>query len=377
MNNMNLEEARKRIDGIDRQMAQLFEERMKAVAEVAAYKKAENMPVFSGVREQEVLTKISEMTSEEFRGYLRVLYNTVFDVSKAYQVKKIGVPSKTAAEIKKALEESPEALPASALVACQGRAGAYSQKAAQRFFSAPSVMFFENFRGVFNAVKSGMCRYGILPLENSVYGTVNEVYDLMADFDFSIVRSCKIQVNHVLAANCDLSEVTKIISHTQAIGQCGKFLETLDIKAYPCDNTAAAAQTAAEQQGVAAICSRECAEMYGLKILKEDIADSDNNYTRFICISKEKEVYPGADKISFMLTLPHTHGSLYRMLSILAAAGINMTKIESRPISGKNFEFSFYFEVEASVYSEELQPVLSEIENVSRSFKFFGCYNEI
>lgn len=374
---MNLEESRKHIDEIDRQIAQLFEERMNTVAEVAAYKKAENMPIFSGAREQEVLNKVSELTSEEFRGYMRVLYNTVFDVSKAYQVKKIAAPSKTSDEIKNALKTGSEALPSSSLVACQGRAGAYSQKAAHRFFPAPSIMFFENFRGVFNAVKSGMCKYGVLPLENSVHGTVNEVYDLMADFDFSIVRSCKIQISHVLAAKCELGDVKKIMSHSQAIGQCGEFIENLGIKTEECDNTATAAQTAAENDGVAAICSRECAEMYGLRILKEDIADSDNNYTRFICISKEREIYPGADKISFMLTLPHTHGSLYRMLSIMAAAGINLTKIESRPISGKDFEFSFYFEAEASVYSEDLQSVLSEIETMSRSFKFFGCYSEI
>lgn len=374
---MNLDEARKHIDDIDTQMARLFEERMKTVAEVAEYKKANDMPIFNGAREQEVLNKIAGMTSEEYKSYIRVLYNTVFDVSKSYQLKKIGMQSAVTQQIKTALETGADALPASAVIACQGRAGAYSQKAAYRLFQAPSVMFFENFKGVFNAVKSGMCKYGILPLENSVHGTVNEVYDLMADFDFSIVRMCKIQVSHVLAAKCNLSDVKKIMSHSQAIGQCSNFIDETGIKAVECDNTATAAQLASEQDGTAAICSRECALMYGLKILQENIADSDNNYTRFICISKEKEILPGADKISFMLTLPHTHGSLYRMLSVMAAAGINLTKIESRPISGKNFEFSFYFEAEASVYSEELCPVLSEIENLSSSFKFFGCYNEI
>lgn len=377
MIDMNLDEARKKIDDVDKQMAQLFEERMRAVAEVAKYKKENNMPIFSGEREQEVLNKVSGMASEEFRSYLRVLYNTVFDVSKSYQLKKTDARSNTTEQIKTALETGADALPQSAVIACQGRAGAYSQKAAGRLFQAPSVMFFENFKGVFNAVKSGMCRYGILPLENSVHGTVNEVYDLMAEFDFSVVRMCKIQVSHVLAAKCDLEDVKKVMSHSQAIGQCGNFLEKTGIKAVPCDNTATAAQIASEESGVAAICSRECALMYGLKILRENIADSDNNYTRFICISREKEIFPGADKMSFMLTLPHTHGSLYRMLSVMAAAGINLTKIESRPITGKNFEFSFYFEAEASVYSEELCPVISEIENLSSSFKFFGCYNEI
>ena len=127
---------------------------------------------------------------------------------------------------------------------------------------------------------------------------------------------------------------------------------------------------------VAAICSKECAPLYGLSVMKDSIADSDNNYTRFICISKKKEIYPGADKISFMITLPHTAGSLYATISKFAAAGINLTKIESRPIAGRDFEFAFYFEMEASVYSDELYAILAELENSDEKFKFYGCYLE-
>ena len=132
-----------------------------------------------------------------------------------------------------------------------------------------------------------------------------------------------------------------------------------------------------EREDVACICSKECAKNYGLHIISEDIVNSDNNYTRFICISKTPEIYPGADKSSFVVTLPHIAGSLYALMSKFAAANINLTKIESRPIPGRDFEFEFYFEVEASVYSEELYAVLSEMENSGEKFKFFGCYREV
>ncbi len=132
-----------------------------------------------------------------------------------------------------------------------------------------------------------------------------------------------------------------------------------------------------ERDDIAAICSKECAQLYGLHIIDDNIIDSDNNYTRFICISKTPEIYPGADKISFVITLPHTAGSLYSVMSKFAAAGINLTKIESRPIAGRDFEFEFYFEIEASVYSEELYALLSELENSDEKFKFFGCYREV
>lgn len=380
MNEMDLERAREAIDRIDNEMVKLFEERMKAVAEVAKFKKENNLPIYNGKREREVLDKVASKVSPDLALYARVLYNTLFSVSRAYQARKNNSETNIAEKIKTALESTDKLFPTSAVVACQGTDGAYSQKACEKLFQNPSVMFFESFKGVFDAVSSGMCRYGILPLENSVHGTVTEVYDLLSSYDFSIVKSAKIQINHVIATKVKTTKITEICSHRQALGQCDRYIRSLDgVTVTKCDNTAIAAEmvSRSERNDLAVICSKECAQLYGLHIVDDNIANSDNNHTRFICISKKPEIYPGADKISFVITLPHTAGSLYSVMSRFAAAGINLTKIESRPISGRDFEFEFYFEVEVSVYSEELYAVLYEMENSDEKFRFFGCYREV
>ncbi len=374
VNKMDLKKAREIIDSTDNEIAKLFEKRMQTVSEVAEYKKENNMPIYNGDRERDIINRLTEAAPSELALYVKVLYNTLFDVSRAYQARRIGNNSEIADKIKNALENGEKEMPMSAVIACQGKEGAYSGKAAEKMIYSPSIMYFNSFRGVFDAVKSGMCRYGVLPIENSIHGSVNEVYDLMEDYEFYIVKSIKMQVNHVLAANPETKEVAEILSHEQALGQCSEYLKNCKAKITACDNTAIAAENAAKKSGTAAICSKECAEVYGLKIIDENISDSDNNYTRFICISKKFEIYPGADRASFMLTLPHVSGSLYSVISKFAASGMNMTKIESRPIAGKDFEFKFYFEIEASSYSEELYAVLTEIENAAEEFRFFGCY---
>ncbi len=377
---MDLEKARETIDRIDNELVKLFEERMEAVTEVAKFKKENNLPIFNGKREREVLDKVVSGVSPELALYTKVLYNTLFSVSRAYQTKKNKTEGKIVEKIKSALESTDNLFPESAVVACQGTDGSYSQKACEKLFKNPSVIFFDSFKGVLDAVSNGMCRYGILPLENSVHGTVTEVYDLLSSYDFSIVKAAKIQINHVLATKQKSAKITEICSHRQALGQCDKYIKSLgEVTVTRCDNTAIAAEmvSKSERDDLAVICSKECAQLYGLCIVDDNITNSDNNHTRFICISKTPEIYPGADKISFVITLPHTAGSLYSVMSRFAAAGINLTKIESRPISGRDFEFEFYFEMEVSVYSEDLYAVLSEMENSDEKFQFFGCYREV
>ncbi len=377
---MDLEKSREKIDEIDEQLIKLFSDRMKTVLEVAKYKKGNGLPVFNAKREREVVNRLTGMVDEDLSLYVKILYNTIFALSRDYETAYIEQESQLVEKIKKALSITEKEFPKSAVVACQGTEGAYSQKACEKLFFNPTVMYFENFRGVFEAVSKGLCRYGILPLENSVHGSVTEVYDLLSNYDFSIVKTAKIQVNHVLCAKSKNAEIKEIFSHRQAIGQCDKFLGTLsNAKITSYDNTAMAAEMVAKSDrcDIAAICSRECAQNFGLHIISDNIVNSDNNYTRFICISKEPEIYPGADKISFLVTLPHTSGSLFSIISKFAAAGINLTKIESRPIPGRDFEFEFYFEMEASVYSKELYSVLSDMEHSGEKFKFFGCYREV
>lgn len=377
---MNLEEAREKIDEIDRQLAGLFVERMELVSEIARYKKENDLPIYHSGREKEIVKNLQEIVPEEMGAYIKLLYSTMFEVSRAYQQKGIWGESPLVKDIKEALETTDNYLPKNAVVACQGVEGAYSQKAAERIFADPTIVFFDTFKGVFDAVDSGECPYGVLPLENCVHGTVGEVYDLMNRYNFSIVKTAKIQINHILASKSQDGQITEILSHPQAIGQCDKFLKSQKgVKITPCANTATAARLVAESErdDIGAICSSECAQVYGLKVVKSSIANSDNNYTRFILISKKREIYPGADRISFMITLPHTKGALYTLISKFAAAGVNLSKIESRPIVGRDFEFNFYFETEISVYSEELKTLLPQLEAYGEGFKFFGCYLEV
>ncbi|MDP4118640.1 MAG: chorismate mutase [Bacillota bacterium] len=375
---MDLSQIRKEIDEIDESLVKLFEKRMQTVRKVAEYKAEKGMAVMNSKREREIINSLTGKVSPELVTYTKILYNTLFDVSRSYQCKEIYKTSPLAEKIKTALKSTPSQFPASAIVACQGTEGAYSQQACEKLFYNPTIIYFDTFRGVFDAVKNGMCQYGVLPIENSVHGSVTQVVDLMSRYDFSIVKSAKIQINHVLLAKEGAKEIKEVYSHEQALGQCDDYLKSAGVKTKVCENTAVAARIVAdsERNDIAAISSPLCSELYGLKILKEDIANSDNNYTRFICISKDMEIYPGADKISLITTVSHKPGALYELISKFAAVGINISKIESRPIPGKDFEFSFYLEMYVSVYSEELVSLVSEL-SASGNFTFLGSYTEI
>lgn len=378
---MKLEEIRKDIDKVDSQIADLFKERMALSLDIAKAKQEGNLPVVNASREKEILHRISNEVGEPLDGYARILFNTLFDLSRSYQNNYLSRVSDIGERIEKALEETPKLFPKKAVVACQGVEGSYSQAACEKLFEVPSTMYFNSFEGVFNAVEKGLCQYGILPIENSSYGSVGTVYDLMRNYNFHIVKSIRLRINHSLLAKpgTKLKDVKEIFSHEQAIGQCGEFLKTLkDVKITICENTARAAKMVAESErdDVAAICSRDCMELYGLESLNNNIQVSDNNYTRFICISKNLEIYPGANKISLMLTLPHRPSSLYHMIAKFAALGVNLTKLESRPVPGSDFEFMFYFDMEASVYLPELVNLLGQLENQPELFVFLGSYSE-
>lgn len=202
------------------------------------------------------------------------------------------------AGIRQALEATPSLFPQRPTVACQGIEGAYSQIACDRLFKAPAIMYFQTFDHVFKAVESGMCQYGILPIENSTAGSVQAVYDLMLRHNFSIVRSARLKICHNLLAKhgAKLEDVKEVYSHEQAINQCAGYLAGLKgAKVTIVENTAVASRMVAqsERTDVAALSSRYCAEHYGLDIVQENVQDQDNNYTRFICISKSRRYTPG------------------------------------------------------------------------------------
>ncbi len=283
--------------------------------------------------------------------------------------------------IRKASENAEQEFPQHAAVACQGVEGAYSQMAAERLFKYPGIMYFSNFEGVFRAIEQGLCNYGILPVENSTAGSVNRIYDLMKAHKFYIVKSVRIKIDHnlVVKTDTDMSDIKEIFSHEQAIAQCSEFLDRLkNVKVTVCSNTAAAAKMVAEsaRKDIAAISSSKCAALYGLSELETAIQNTDNNYTRFICISKYPEIYPGADKTSISAILPHKPGSLCDILNILSAAGYNLVKLESRPIPDKEFEFRFYFDFEMSVYAKDFIEILEELEKACDVFEYLGSYSE-
>lgn len=381
---MELSELRNKIDEIDNELVKLFAERMGISARVAESKRQTGKPVFDPVREREIIRKLTENLDDEMSGYVSVLYNSIFEISRARQNKMLTGDAKLSTEIKEAKANTPEYFPAVASVACQGVEGAYSQLACERLFRRPDISYAETFRDAFSKVASGECKYGVLPIENSLHGSVGEVYDLLKEYKnkIHIVRCIKVPIHHVLLGKkgTEISDIKEVYSHSQAIGQCSEFLrEHPDINVNVSKNTAMAAKMVSEsdRRDVAAISSYDCAALYGLSVLCDELQNSDNNHTRFICISKDLEIYPGSSKVAIMFTVPHRAGSLVSILSRFNVLGVNLSKLESRPIKGRDFEFMFYAEIESYGLSEDLIAYLCELDARPEEFVFLGNYIEI
>ncbi len=379
---MNIQDKRNEIDAIDAQLISLFEKRMRVSEDIAAYKKENNLPVYDPKREREKLTYIANQLPEEMQDYASLLYNLIFELSRSYQYRMMGHSHTLTEKMQYAIENTPKLFPETASVACQGVEGANAQFACDKLFRRANIMYFDSFESVFSAIEKGLCHYGVIPVENSTAGSVNSVYDLMNRHQFSIVRSIRVKIEHNLLAKqgSRLEDIREIYSHEQAISQCSEFLRTLkNVKVIPCENTAAAAKMVAESDrtDIAALASKSCMKYYGLRCLQSAVQNTDNNYTRFICISKEIEIFPGADRTSLMLTLPHEPGSLYKFLSRLYALGINLNKLESRPLPNREFEFMFYFDIETPVYSPRLLQLLGELPDTCEEFHYLGSYSEL
>lgn len=378
---MDLSEIRREINDIDEQMIALFKKRMETVVEVAKYKQENHMPVLDRTRERQVLCRVAELAGEDLEHYAKMLYTTLMDVSRNHQRNFLDMGSPLAEMIEEAVAKTPDKFPTRAVVACQGTEGAYSQQACDQIFEFANIMYFDSFDAVFNAVEKGMCRYGILPIENSSAGSVAQVYDLMEKHRFHIVRAVRQRIDHVLLGKrgAKMEDIREIYSHPQAIAQCSEFLkEHPDIQVHEYGNTATAAKMVAEsgRSDVAAVASRACGDLYDLVTICPSVSNSESNYTRFICIGRELEIYPDANKISMTLSLPHQPGSLHGMISRFAAQGVNLTKLESRPVPGSEFEFRFHFDIEASVREEDVIKLLCELDVSCDRFVFLGNYQE-
>ena len=379
---MDLNEIRKQIDETDDQLVKLFVQRMNLSAQVADYKKEHNLPIYVPAREREILMDVAKKAGPGMDNYARVLYSMLFELSRSYQRKRNTETTQLYEKITDSIENTPKLFPQSPMVACQGVEGAYSQIACEKMFKSPFIMYFKNFEGVFNAIEQGLCNYGILPIENSTAGSVKKVYDLMIRHNFSIVRTFRLKVDHNLLVKpgTNLKDIKEIYSHEQAINQCSEFLQTLSgVTIIPVENTAVAASMVAnsDRNDVAAISSHACEELYSLTSLADSIQDKGNNRTRFICISKNLEIYPGSDKTSIMMILNHKPGALYKVLARMYVLGINVIKLESRPIPDREFEFMFYFDLETSIYSEEFVQLMCELDDLCEEFKYLGSYTEV
>ena len=379
---MDITDLRTEIDAVDSQIAELLAQRMDISRRIAEWKKAAGRPALDTRREREKLNALTSECREDMAQPLRVVYSLLFELSRAEQNKLLAPESEQLRMIRRAIAETPQLFPEEAHVACQGVEGAYSTAACEKLFRAPKITYLKSFEGVFSAIASGLCDYGVLPIENSTAGSVKQVYDLLIRHGCYIVRSTRIKINHALLAlpGATVEGIREVYSHEQALSQCQKHLELLPNAAlHACSNTAVAAQLVAEsgRQDIAALASYHCAELYGLRCLMPDMQDNDNNHTRFICIAPRPEIYPGTNKTTLMLTVPHRPGALYKVLARLYCLGLNVQKLESRPIPNRDFEFLFYFDIESSIYSTDFERMISELEEVCEEVHYLGSYLEV
>lgn len=378
-----LEELRKQIDEIDDKIAALYLERQSVVKTIGEEKARANAAIVDPSREKKIIARVTKNADDVQKIYLKRVFETIMETSRAYQRSLVAPTTALSDTLRRVLMEGKKYFPVSSTVACQGVEGSYSYIAAEKLFEIADITYFRTFEGVFQAVEKGLCDYGVLPIENSAVGSVNAVYDLMKKHNFYIVRGIKLRVCHQLLApkGVKLADVKEIYSHEQALNQCSEFLQKLPkgIRITACPNTAVAAEivAASPRRDVACISSRNCADLYDLGILETNIQNVDSNYTRFICISKNLQLFAPANKISIMMTLPHESGSLNRVLNKFSTLGLNLTKLESRPIAGTDFEFMFYFDFEGQIENGDTLALIAELDQGSEQFVFLGSYYEV
>lgn len=369
---MTLSELRKQIDEIDDGILDLFLRRMACAERVAGAKRVQGLPVLNEAREREVLGAIVRRAGE-YGGQAGILFSGLMAMSREAQHAALGSG--------KALRETVARAGRGPLrpktAACLGLRGSYSHEALGRLYPGAEPMFFPEFASVFSAVESGAADLGVLPVENSSAGSVGEVYDLMLKHRFFISAAVSLSVRHCLASRQSRPEdVRKVCSHPQALSQCSEFLAKFGRPREKCSSTAAAAALAAREDGTAVLCSEHAAAQYGLNVLARGIQNSAANRTRFVAVGRSLTIPPDAGKISLCFSVPHRTGTLYAVLARFAAAGLNLTKIESRPMPGKNFEYDFYLDFAGSVADAKTLDLLCALSEELPRFSFLGNYRE-
>ena len=359
-----LEESREKINAIDREIAELFDRRMQVVLDVAAYKQEKGLPVFDPEREKQVIKRVQEAyphRSREFLNALGSLFRTMMDLSKEEQIRALsaGKPMTTA---------------------YYGVPGSFTQIAMERFFGEETESRnYLSCREIFRAVAEGSVQYGVVPIENSTTGIIHDVYDALSEFPVYIVREGVVEITQNLLGTQDatLEGIREVYSHAQGFAQSEAFFTGhADWNLIPFFNTAKAAQHVAELEDPSKACvaSLKAAGIYGLKVLKEGIQDAGENYTRFIAISRTMESRKENNRISLYLRLEHKPGSLYRALEAFAENGINLLKLQSRPVPDRVWEYGFYADLEGNANDEAVVRALREVRPLCLEWKLLGNY---
>ncbi len=374
----DLLEIREEIDRIDGQMIELYEKRMECTAQVAEYKISTGKKIFDKEREQAKLEKAESLASNTFnKRSVRELFEHIMSMSRKRQYQILteqGLTKKPDFICEDKLDFT------KARVVFQGVEGAYSEAAMKEFFGSDTDSFHvETWRDAMEAIKNGEADYAVLPIENSSAGSVRENYDLLVEYDHCIVGEQIIKIEHVLLGlpEAELSDIDQVYSHPQALMQCSKILEEhRDWEKISLKNTAVSAKKVKEDEkkNQAAIASKLTAELYGLKILKENLSNNADNYTRFIIVTGKHVFEKDAKKVSICFEIPHQSGSLYQMISHFIFNGINMTKIESRPIQGKNWEYRFFIDIEGNLNDGAVQNALNGLSEETSKLKILGNY---
>lgn len=373
---IDLKDSREEIDRIDRQIVELFERRMKVASDVAEYKKEIGKPIYDREREQQKLEAVKKLCSNEFNGHaVQEIFQQLMSISRRYQYKLN--EAKAFLDFEELLELPNDA---ATKIVYFGAPGSYSEQAMEECFGEQVTRFpAPTFREVMSAVKEGKADFGVLPIENTTTGGITDSYDLLVEFENYIVGEHVLKVNQVLLGlpGAKLSDIRTVYSHPQGILQSRKFLEQYPaMQAIEGESTAWGARKVAQDNDItqAAIASRRAAKTYGLDILAEKTNYEDTNSTRFIIITNQKKYLTDAKKISVCFSLPHQTGSLYRMLSNIIYNDLNMTKIESRPLAGKTFEYRFFVDFEGNLKEAAVQNTLGGISAEALEMRLLGNF---
>ena len=368
----NLEDYRREIDSIDRELIALFEKRMNVAIKVGEYKKERNLPIFNSKREEEVIEKnINLLSNREYSEITRDFFEKVMELSRSLQA---DLMERNKDNIKDNIIEG------KVKIGYQGVEGSFSEEALRKYFNSyDSIKNYEEFKDVFVALENNEIQYAILPIENSYTGAITEVYDLLVKYNFYIVgEECiKIDQNLMGISGANIEEIEEIYSHPQGFEQSRGFLSRYDnIKLIPYHNTAISAKLVSDlkDKKKAAIGSKRAANIYGLSILKENINDKKDNHTKFIIIGKELKYNDSSNKISVVFSLEDKAGTLYKLLRHFAENHINMIKIESRPNKHESWKYLLYVDFEGNLNNDLVKNALELIEKNSGYFKIIGNY---